>query len=149
MTSWCHKELRVLFNNQFAYACQIMKKKFLILISIFGLLLVLGATVVIFNIDQAISNLDDLVVRYQKERKCSKILMAIKEVQQDGFLHHTYDHVDLTRMHQHITRMETIITSCSSCHHPQEIKQKIEVLTGKASDFKQALTLPFTGEQLS
>lgn len=118
-----------------------MKKKFLILISIFGLFLVIGATVVIFNIDLALDNLDRLVERYQKDRKCTKILMAIKEVQQDGFLHHTYDDSDKTGMDKRITRMDEIVTSCSSCHHPPEVKKKIETLTRRTTDFKLALTL--------
>jgi signal transduction histidine kinase len=118
-----------------------MKKKFLILISIFGLFLILGATVVIFNIDLAISNLDRLIERYQKDRKCTKILMAIKEVQQDGFLHHTYDDSDKAGMDKRITKMDEIVTSCSSCHHPAEVTEQLKTLTRKTTDFKLALTL--------
>ena len=120
-----------------------MKKKLLILISLFGLLLVVGATVVIFNIDHAISNLDELVARYQKERKCTKVLMAIKKVQQDGLMHHTYDNFDQAGMDKRITQMDKIITNCSSCHHPPEIAEKIKILTRKTADFKMALTLIF------
>ncbi len=118
-----------------------MKKKFLILITIFGLFLILGATVVIFNIDMAISNLDQLVERYQKDRKCTKILMAIKEVQQDGFLHHTYDDSDKAGMDKRITKMDEIVTSCASCHHPAKVRETIKTLTRKTTDFKLALTL--------
>jgi signal transduction histidine kinase len=120
-----------------------MKKKFLILITIYGFFLVVGATVVIFNIDLAISNLDELVERYQKERNCTKVLMAIKKVQQDGFLHHTYGDTDMMEMDQRIANMDQIVSTCTSCHHPPPIAQKIESFTRQTTEFKEALTTIF------
>lgn len=117
-----------------------MKKQFLTLLSVFVLLLAAGATVAIININIIISNLDDLVGRYQKERKCTKILMAIKEVQQDGFLHHTYDPIGAAEMDKRISTMGNIINTCSSCHHPQPIAERINTLILQADDFQQALT---------
>ena len=120
-----------------------MKKHFLIIIAIFSFLLVIGAAVVIYNIDQAINNLDELVVRYQKERNCTKVLIAIKKVQQDGFLHHSYDGVDVVEMDKRIANMDQIVATCSSCHHPQPVAEKIKSFTTQAADFKQALTTIF------
>jgi hypothetical protein len=73
-----------------------MKKKVLTLIAIFSFSLVISAAFIIFHIDQAITNLDALVELYQKERNCTKILIAIKKVQQDGLLHHTYNGIGQT-----------------------------------------------------
>jgi signal transduction histidine kinase len=120
-----------------------MKKKVLILIAFFGFLLVIGATVVIFNIDLTINNLDELVERYQKERDCTKVLLSIKKVQQDGFLHHTYDDANITEMDKRIANMDQIVSSCSSCHHPPAIAEKIKVFTKQTANFKQALTTIF------
>jgi signal transduction histidine kinase len=117
-----------------------MKKQFLTLIAFFGFLLVIGATVLIFHIDQAINNLDNLVERYQKERNCTKVLIAIKKVQQDGFLHHTYDEVDMREMDKRIANMDHVVNTCSSCHHPQQIAQKIKSFTVLTTNFKETLT---------
>lgn len=119
-----------------------MKKQFLILLSVFVLILVAGTTVAIININQTISNLDDLVGRYQKERKCTKILMAIKKVQQDGFLHHSYDAIGAAEMNKRIVTMGEMVETCSSCHHPRPITEKISTFTQQASAFQQALTGP-------
>ncbi len=120
-----------------------MKKQFLILITIFGLLLVIGATIIIFNIDHTINNLDKLVERYKKERKCTKILISIKKIQQDGFLHHHYDDADLKAMENRVAHMDKVIDTCTFCHHPPVILQKIKSLRKRKEDFKLALTTIF------
>ena len=120
-----------------------MKKQFLILTAIFGFLLVISATGVIFNIDQAINNLDELVERYQKERNCTNVLIAIKKVQQDGFLHQTYDGPDITAMDKRIDNMDQVVSTCSSCHHPPPIAEKINSFTKQTEDFKRALSTLF------
>jgi hypothetical protein len=119
-----------------------MKKQFLILTAIFGFLLVISATGVIFNIDQAINNLDDLVERYQKERNCTNVLIAIKKVQQDGFLHQTYDGADITAMDKRIDNMDQVVSTCSSCHHPPAIAEKIESFTRQTQDLHRTSNGP-------
>jgi len=109
-----------------------MKKHFLVFSAIFGFLLVIGAAVVIFNIDQVVNNLDMLVERYRKERNCSKVLLAIKKVQQDGFLHQTYDGADAAEMNKRIANMDQIVSTCFSCHHPQPVAQKIKSFVRQA-----------------
>lgn len=120
-----------------------MKKQFLILSAVFGLLLVIGAAIIIFNIDQTINNLDELVERYQKERKCTKILISIKKIQQDGFLHHHYNGADLIAMERRITNLDEVVETCTSCHHPAVIRKKIEAFSKRYEAFKQALTTIF------
>lgn len=120
-----------------------MKKQFLILNTIFGFFLVIGAGIIIFNIDQTINNLDKLVERYQKERNCTKILISIKKIQQDGFLHHHYDEADLAAMERRITNLDEDVETCTTCHHPLVIKKKIESFTKRKEGFKQALTTIF------
>ncbi len=120
-----------------------MKKQFFTLSTIFGFLLIVGAAIIIFNIDQTTNNLDGLVKRYQKEKKCSKILISIKKIQQDSFLHHHYDSADLTAMNKRIAHLDATLNTCKFCHHPQGIRQRINTLTYKKDDFKQALTTIF------
>lgn len=120
-----------------------MKKRFLILSTLFGILLVIGAAIIIFNIDQTINNLDGLVARYQKERKCSKVLISIKKIQQDSFLHHHYGTADLKAMEKRISHMDLVVDKCQFCHHPPTIRKRIDSFRQKEKDFKEALTKIF------
>ena len=123
-----------------------MKKRFLSLLAFFVLIMIGGAFLVISNIDKAINNLDNLVQRYQKERNCTKVLIAIKKVQQDGLLHHGYNSEARIKMNKNIAAMHKTVESCSSCHHPAAIIEKIQPFIQEAHLFHQALLNKFGDE---
>ncbi len=113
-----------------------MKKRFLILLATIVLVLGLGTTFVIFNIEQAISSLDDLVSRYEKDRKCTRILIAIKKVQQDGILHHTYGEIGIDEMEERIDELGEMATACTGCHHRPEVAKRVNQFAGQALAFQ-------------
>lgn len=117
-----------------------MKKRFLTLLAIAIMVLVLGTTFVIVNIDQAISSLDNLVGRYEKDRKCTKVLMAIKKVQHDGILHHTLGEVGSEGMQVRVADLGRKATSCASCHHPEPVAEKVRDFSQKAQAFQDVMT---------
>lgn len=120
-----------------------MKKRFLTLLSAIVLVLVLGTTFVILNIERAISSLDDLVSRYEKDRKCTRVLVAIKKVQHDGILHHTYGSAAGMEMRERIAELGRITVSCTTCHHPSPVATRVEHFAHKAAAFQDAMTAIF------
>ncbi len=120
-----------------------MKKRFLTLLAVAILVLVLGTTFVILNIDQSISSLDNLVGRYEKERKCTRVLMAIKKVQQDGILHHTYGELGAEAMKARVADLGKKTASCANCHHPAAVAEKVREFSQKAQAFQDVMTTIF------
>jgi signal transduction histidine kinase len=116
-----------------------MKKRFLTLLAFIVLVLVLGTTFVIFNIEQAISSLDDLVGRYEKDRKCARVLMAIKKVQHDGILHHTYGEIGSGEMEERIYDLGVMTDSCTTCHHAPAVAEKVSAFSQKAAAFQDVM----------
>lgn len=123
-----------------------MKTRFFSLLAIFVLIMIGSATLVINNIDLAIDNLDNLVLRYQKERNCTKVLISLKKVQQDSILHHRYNPNENIKMKQHITAFHNSVASCANCHHRPEITKKIMTFTTQAHIFHQALANKYGNE---
>ena len=113
-----------------------MKKRFLALLAVIVLVLVTGTTFVILNIEQAISSLDDLVGRYEKDRKCVRVLSAIKNVQRDGILYHTYGEVGINEMQDRIAVLGQATASCANCHHPSPVADRIRAFSQKAAAFQ-------------
>ncbi|MBU1232339.1 MAG: HAMP domain-containing protein [Proteobacteria bacterium] len=116
-----------------------MKKRFLTLLALITLILVLGTTFVILNIEQAISSLDDLIGRYEKDRNCTRVLMEVKKVQHDGILHRTSGDTGNYEMLNRITALGKSAASCTSCHHPQPIADKIRSFSQKGVAFQDAM----------
>lgn len=120
-----------------------MKKRFLTLLAAIVLVLVLGTTFVLLNIEQAISSLDALVSRYEKDRKCTRVLVAIKKVQHDGILHHTYGPAAGLEMRERVDELGRITASCTTCHHPSPVAGRVEHFADKAAAFQGAMTAIF------
>lgn len=117
-----------------------MKKRFLTLLAVIVFVLGLGTTFVILNIEQAISSLDDLVGRYEKDRKCVRVLMAIKKVQHDGILHHSYGDIGSKKeMQGRIADLGTTTSSCTTCHHPPPVAARVKDFSEKSAEFQDVM----------
>lgn len=121
-----------------------MKKRFLTLLTLITLTLILGTTFVILNIEQAISSLDDLIGRYEKDRNCTRVLMEVKNVQHDGLLHRSDTDTGNEEMLNRIVDLGKTASSCTSCHHPQPVADKIRSFSQKGAAFKDAMEKVFT-----
>lgn len=113
-----------------------MKKRFLTLLAGIVLILSLGTTFVIYHIEQAIYSLDHLVERYEKDRKCTQILMAIKKVQQDILLHHSYSKEETVAIGERLELFSRKRGSCVTCHHPEPIEGRIRVFSNSSKAFQ-------------
>ncbi len=120
-----------------------MKKRFLTLLSLIVLILVLGTTFVIFNIEQAINSLDDLIGRYEKDRNCTRVLMEVKKVQHDGILHRTNGDTKNNEMLNQIVALGKTASSCTTCHHPQPVADKIKSFSQKGVAFQDIMKQVF------
>ncbi len=121
-----------------------MKKRFLSLLAVIVLVLGLGTTFVILNIEQAISSLDDLVGRYEKDRKCVRVLMAIKKVQQDAILHHRYGTIGVDEMQGRVAVLGRKTATCTTCHHPQPVADKVNDFSEKSAAFQKIMKEVFS-----
>lgn len=121
-----------------------MKKRFLSLLLGIVLILSLGTTFVIYHIDQAISSLDHLVERYEKERKCTQILIATKKVQQDILLHNSYSEEELSAIPARFSQFVHRRASCGTCHHPESIANKIRDFSEFGKEFEEVALAVFT-----
>lgn len=113
-----------------------MKKRFLTLLAGIVLILSLGTTFVIYHIEQAIYSLDHLVERYEKDRKCTQVLMAIKKVQQDILLHHSYTEEETLAITDRLEQFSLKRGSCVTCHHPEPIEGRIRVFSNSSKAFQ-------------
>ena len=118
-----------------------MKKKILIIVSIFSLLAVAGGAGLIYSIGHSSSHLHELIMLHQVEIQREHLLLNIHQVQEDLYSQTTTHPESAEAMKNHASKMETAIKDCFSCHHTQSVTERLSDLQHQIYQFKEALAL--------
>jgi two-component system sensor histidine kinase AtoS len=118
-----------------------MKKKILIIISIFSLLAVAGGAGLIYSIGHSSSNLQELIMLHQVEIQREHLLLNIHQVQEDLYSQTTTHPESIDAIKNHASRMEAAIKGCFACHHTQSVTERLSDLQHQIYQLNEALVL--------
>jgi two-component system sensor histidine kinase AtoS len=118
-----------------------MKKKILIIVSIFSLFAVAGGAGLIYSIQHSSSHLHELIMLHQVEIKREQLLLNIHQVQEDLYSQTTAHPESSDAMKNHASSIETAIKACFSCHHTQNVTERLSDLQHQIYQLKEALLL--------
>jgi two-component system sensor histidine kinase AtoS len=121
-----------------------MKKKIIIILSVFSLLSLLGGYYLIRAIDASISRFDELVMLHQVEILREHLMLNIRKVQADLYSQSTGHAKHTDTIVGHARDMEDTVNSCFRCHHVEDIKQRIQLLKQHIEKFDHALSRVLT-----
>lgn len=121
-----------------------MKKKIIIILSVFSLLSLLGGYYLIRAIDTSISRFDELVMLHQVEILREHLLLNIRKVQADLYSQSTGRAKNIQGIVGHARDMENTVNSCFRCHHAENVKQRILFLKQHVEEFDHALSRVLT-----
>jgi len=121
-----------------------MKRKILIGFGIITVIFFCGSGYIIYTINSSTSRLDDMIMLHQVEILREHYLIQIKRVQADLLLKDTRHPRSFDTFVKDILNMGNIINTCYDCHHGKRIVNKINVLSQRTDDYKNALSRVLT-----
>jgi len=105
-----------------------MKKKIIIIVSIFSLLAVAGGAYLIFAIGRSASSLNELIKLHEVEILREHLALNIRQVQADMSSQGTRYPESTDAMMNHVSTMEAAIRTCFECHHTASVKERLSDL---------------------
>jgi len=102
-----------------------MKKKILIIVSVFSLFAVAGGGALIYSIVRSSASLNDLIKLHQVEILREHLLLNIHWVQADLYSQGTKYPESSDAMMNHVSTMVTAINNCFECHHSETVMERL------------------------
>ena len=116
-----------------------MKKKILIVIALFCLMLMAGGIYTIITIETATSKLDHLVKLHQVEILREHLLIQIKNVQSDLYLMGTRYASSPQKTATDVNNLQNISVTCFDCHHTANVIQRLKNLNAGVEFYKNSI----------
>ena len=116
-----------------------MKKKILIVIALFCLMLMAGGIYTIITIETATSKLDHLVKLHQVEILREHLLIQIKNVQSDLYLMGTRYASSPEKTATDVKNLQNISVTCFDCHHTANVIQRLKNLNTGVEFYKNSI----------
>ena len=116
-----------------------MKKKILIVIALFCLMLMAGGIYTIITIETATSKLDHLVKLHQVEILREHLLIQIKNVQSDLYLMGTRYASSPKKIAADVKNLQNISVTCFDCHHTANVIQRLKNLNTGVEFYKNSI----------
>lgn len=117
-----------------------MKKKIIIILSGFSFVMVLGGLYLIQAIGTNTSRFNQLILLHQVEILREHLLLNIRGVQTDLYLHGTRRAQPAEAVANHIKEMKSTINSCSGCHHAESVRVRLQDLNDRVQEYDRALS---------
>lgn len=117
-----------------------MKRKIIVGLALYSLFLVLIGISIIVTIENATSELDELIKLHQVEILREHLLVSVKGVQTDLTLRDTPYARTADAIVSHAVRMDKLARGCFECHHSEEVTARLNDLKGRMEDYKLALS---------
>jgi two-component system sensor histidine kinase AtoS len=121
-----------------------MKKKIIIVLSVFSLLSLLGGVYLIRAIDGNTSRFDNLIMLHQAEILREHLLLNIRSVQADLYLHYSRRAPKTEKFVDHVRTMGNAISVCTECHHEEPVAKRIEDLDQQIRRYNHTLSRVLT-----
>lgn len=116
-----------------------MKKKIIIVLSIFSLFLLFGGIYLIEAIGTNTSRFDKLILLHQVEILREHLLLNIRTVQADLYLQGTRHAQTDETIANHVLTMRSTISMCSGCHHAESVQKRIQDLDVRIDQYARAV----------
>jgi two-component system sensor histidine kinase AtoS len=117
-----------------------MKKKIIIISSIFSAIFFLCGIYVIITIASATSTLDNLIKLHQVEILREHLLIEIKNVQADLNLKNTRHARGADTVLADVRNMERVASVCITCHHSPDVTQRLNEMLDKVKQYRKAIS---------
>jgi two-component system, NtrC family, sensor histidine kinase AtoS len=114
-----------------------MRKKILIIVSVFSLLAVFGGAYLLFSIGRSVSNLDQMITLHQIEIKREHLLLNVHQVQEDLYSQNTRHPESIDSMMGHVSDMESAIDTCFACHHTASVAERLTDLRQQIGQYSE------------
>lgn len=121
-----------------------MKKKIIIVLSVFSLLMLLGGIYLVKAIGTSTSKFDELIMLHQVEILREHLLLNVRAVQADLYLLNTRHARDAETIVNHVGDMRNTINSCFDCHHSESVLERIQEVHNRIEKFDHALSRVLT-----
>lgn len=121
-----------------------MKKKIVVGMALNSLFFALIGISIIITIENATSELDELIKLHQVEILREHLLVSVKGVQRDLTLRDTPYARTADAIVLHAVRMDKLARGCFACHHSEEVAARLNDLRGRMEDYKLALSRVMT-----
>ncbi len=121
-----------------------MKRKIVIALSAFSLLFLLGGVYIAATIEQATSEVDNLLRLHRIEILREHLLIELKRAQSDLYLKNTRHAQSIDTVVDHVQTMSTALNDCFSCHHSESVVTRLNDLKNQVEQYKGALGRVFT-----
>ncbi len=121
-----------------------MKKKIVISLIIFSLILLAGGYSTITTIEKETSKMNTLIKLHQAGILREQLLLDLKDVQSDLNLKNTRHARSINDTITKVRNLETTLDKCFGCHHPQDISDILDGLKSQIDGYKEALSRIFT-----
>ncbi len=117
-----------------------MKKKIIIVLSLFSVLLLLGGLYLISAIGTNTSRFSELIMLHQVEILREHLLLNIRAVQTDIALHGTRRAPAPRTVAGHVAAMQGTIKICAGCHHTEAVWVRLQDLDRAVGQYGAAVT---------
>lgn len=117
-----------------------MKRKLTIGLILFSLCFIVGGVIIYASIDGVVSKLDHTIVLHQVEIMRQNLMAQVKVAQFDLVLKDTPHSPTVNVFRQHMQRLDEAILVCSTCHHQEEIFDKINHLKNEVFEYQKLLS---------
>ncbi|MBI4680796.1 MAG: HAMP domain-containing protein, partial [Nitrospirae bacterium] len=121
-----------------------MKKKIIIILSLFVFFFIFGGIYIISSIEKVTSRLDSLIVLYQVEIRRERLLLELKKVQNDLSVKGTRYARSVDSVIEHFKGMKQIADTCLDCHHSEKETKRLNNLKAMINEYKGALNRTLT-----
>ncbi len=121
-----------------------MKQKIIISLVLLFALFAFGATVATLNLKNTSALFKNLIKLHQIEGLRHSLVEKILKVQSDLYTVHTPLGHDLGAIVDNVSSLEKAAHNCTSCHHKNEVTEKLEDVQFLIEDFKNALSFYIT-----
>ncbi len=123
-----------------------MRKKIIIVLSLFSLLILLGGIYLVQAIETNTARFDELIMLHQVEILREHLLLHIRRVQADLYLQSTGRRKNVREIVEHVAEMEDSINSCFDCHHSENVERRIQSLKDQIAEYEHSLSRVLTME---
>lgn len=119
-------------------------KKTIVSLTIFSLFFLLGSIYIISNIRTSSSRVDRLIRLHQVEILREHLLIQIKEVQSNLYLKNTPYQKKVDTMIANVKKMDSLSNECFSCHHSEDVLERLVALKLHIRAYKDGISRIFT-----
>jgi len=121
-----------------------MKKKIIIVLSIFSFFFLAGGIYIIITIETVTSRLDNLIKLHQVEILREHLLIQLKKVQNDLNLRNTLHARNIDTVFINVRNMEDLTKTCFECHHNENELERLKSLRLEIEKYKDSLSRVMT-----